>query len=86
MSTSDADHMTAGQFLRQFAAGQNRVQLALIALCWTAALLFEATLPLSFPMPAWAKLTAGAAMVVISHAVLWMAFGSQRVQRWVMGS
>ena len=85
MTTATPERMTAWQFLRWFAANHSRAQLAMLAVTETICLLAVATWPLASPMPAWAKLTAAVASVVLSHACLWLALGSQRVQKWIEG-
>jgi hypothetical protein len=85
MST-DKERMTAWQFLRWFAAHHSRGQLAAVAVTETVAVITAATWALSAPLPAWAKVAAGGAAVVLSQACGWLALGSRRVQQWITGS
>ena len=80
------NRMTAWQFLRETAAASSRAQLTLMAVTETVCVLVAATWPWSTPMPDWAKVTVGAATVVLSHACVWLALGSQRVQKWITGA
>ena len=84
--SADDNRMTAWQFLRWFAANQNRTQLALEAVSETICIVFVATFPLSWPLPVWAKVAAGVVLVVLAQACLWLALGSPRVQKWITGT
>ena len=79
------DRMTTWQFLRCLTAPMSRAQLAAVAVTEAFCVIFAAAVPWTFPLPAWAKITAGAITVVLSQACAWVVLGSQRVQKWIIG-
>jgi hypothetical protein len=83
---TDPDRMTTWQFLRWFTAPMSRTQLAAVAVTEALCVIFAAAVPWTFPLPAWAKIAAGAAFVVLSQALAWLTLGSQRVQKWIIGA
>lgn len=80
--------MTAWQFLRWYAANHDPVQRGILAATITVTAITAACWPAMSPSPphGWIAVLTGAASLLLYVVVAWLAMGSHRIQRWVIGN